>query len=50
MILSDAEIRKKTIDTIITKLGGNVMEIELDISTIDKCIDLAIAKLKQRTD
>lgn len=50
MILSDAEIRKKTIDTIITKLGGNEMEIELDISTIDKCIDLAIAKLKQRTD
>lgn len=44
------EVRRNIIDTIYTKLGGNEMEIELDPSTIDKCIDLAISKLKQRSD
>ena len=44
------EVRRNIIDTIYTKLGGNEMEIELDPATIDKCIDLAIAKLRQRSD
>lgn len=44
------EVRKKVSNNIITRLGGNEMDIELDPFTIEKCIDLALAKLKQRSD
>jgi len=44
------EVRKNVANSILTRLGGNEMDIELDPSTLDKCIDLALAKLKQRSD
>ena len=44
------EVRKNMADSIFTRLGGNEMDIELDPKTINKCIDLALAKLKQRSD
>jgi hypothetical protein len=44
------EVRKRMSNNIITRLGGNEMDIELDPFTVEKCIDLALAKLKQRSD
>ncbi len=44
------EVRKNVCDTILTRLGGVEMDIELDPITLEKCIDLALAKLKQRSD
>ena len=44
------EVRKKLVDTIMTRLGGNEMDLDISPETVDKCIDLAIAKLKQRSD
>jgi hypothetical protein len=44
------EVRKRVSNNIITRLGGNEMDIELDYVTIERCIDLALAKLKQRSD
>jgi hypothetical protein len=44
------EVREKMIDGILTRLGGNMIDVELDNSTLQKCIDLAVAKLIQRGD
>lgn len=44
------EVRNKVANSILTRLGGNEMDIELDPTTVQKCIDLALAKLKQRSD
>ena len=44
------EVRKKLVETIMTRLGGNEMDLDISPETVDKCIDLAIAKLKQRSD
>ena len=44
------EVREKMIHSIITRLGGNQIDVELDNDTLQKCIDLAEAKLIQRGD
>ena len=44
------EVREKMIHSIITRLGGNMIDVELDNDTLQKCIDLAEAKLIQRGD
>jgi len=44
------EVRKNVANTILTKLGGSMMDIELDDESLQTCIDLALAKLKQRSD
>ena len=44
------EVREKMINSIITRLGGNMIDVELDNDTLQKCIDLAEAKLIQRGD
>ena len=38
------EVRNKVSNSILTRLGGNEMDIELDPTTVQKCIDLALAK------
>ena len=45
-----SEVREKMIHSIITRLGGNMIDVELDNDTLQKCIDLAEAKLIQRGD
>ena len=44
------EVREKMVHSIITRLGGNMIDVELDDDTLQKCIDLAEAKLIQRGD
>lgn len=44
------EVREKMITSILTRLGGNQIDVELDNDTLQKCIDLSIAKLIQRGD
>ena len=44
------EIRNNMIQSILTRLGGNQIDVELDDNTLQKCIDLAISKLIQRGD
>ena len=44
------EVRNRIVDSLETRLGGSLMDIELDNKTYQKCIDLALAKLKQRSD
>ena len=43
-------VREKVANSILTRLGGGEMDIELGPETLQKCIDLALAKLKQRSD
>lgn len=44
------EVRNNMIQSILTRLGGNQIDVELDDNTLQKCIDLAISKLIQRGD
>ena len=44
------ELRKKLIDNIILRLGGGMIDVELDSDTLNHCIDLALMQLKQRGD
>lgn len=43
-------VRQSLVDKIIASLGGNEMEIELSEESVQLCIDLALDKLKQRSD
>ena len=43
-------VREKIANSILTRLGGAEMDIELTPESVQKCIDLAIAILKQRID
>lgn len=43
-------LRKKLMDNIILRLGGGMIDVELDSDTLNHCIDLAIMQLKQRGD
>lgn len=44
------ELRKKLKDDIILRLGGGMIDVELDSESLDHCIDLALMQLKQRGD
>lgn len=44
------EVRENIINNILIRLGGNQIDVELDNNTLQKCIDLALAKLIQRGD
>ena len=44
------ELRKKLMDNIILRLGGGMIDVELDSDSLNHCIDLALMQLKQRGD
>lgn len=50
MITDIVEVRRKLADSILLRLGDTMIDVELSPEQIDKCIDLALAKLKQRSD
>lgn len=43
-------LRENLIKNIIIRLGGGMIDVELDDETLNHCIDLAIMQLKQRGD
>lgn len=43
-------LRKKLIDNILLRLGGGMIDVELDDDSLNHCIDLALMQLKQRGD
>lgn len=48
---TDVELlRKRLMDNIILRLGGGMIDVELDSDTLNHCIDLAIMQLMQRAD
>lgn len=47
---NEAITRKEMIESILTRLGGDTIDVELEHQQIDKCIDLALRKLKQMGD
>lgn len=50
MITDIVEVRKKMADSILMRLGDGMIDVELTPEQLDKCIDLALARLKQRSD
>ena len=43
-------LRKKLIDNILLRLGGGMIDVEIDSDSLNHCIDLALMQLKQRGD
>lgn len=48
--ISVEQARKKVMDSILLRLGGDMLDVELTEAHLNKCVDLAIAKLRQRSD
>lgn len=44
------KVRKKMAETILMRLGSGMIDVELTPEQLEKCIDLALKKLKQRSD
>lgn len=50
MNTNTVEVRKKMAESILMRLGFGMIDVELTPEQLDKCIDLALARLKQRSD
>lgn len=44
------KVKTNVANSIITRLGGNIIDVELDIPSLFKCIDIAINTLRQHSD
>ena len=44
------KVREKLANDILLRLGDEMIDIELTPNQLQKCIDLALAKLRQRSD
>lgn len=44
------KVKKKMADSILLRLGDTMIDVELTPQQLGKCIDLALARLKQRSD
>ena len=50
MITDNTKAREKLANDVLIRLGDTMIDVELSPQQIQKCIDLAFAKLKQQGD